>query len=62
MEIGIIGAGNIGITLGKQWLKIGHIVYFGVRDASLSSRWDELLRNVISDYKVVLVVQAVQSA
>jgi NADPH-dependent F420 reductase len=33
MKIGIIGAGNIGGGLGKRWLKAGHQVMFGSRDA-----------------------------
>lgn len=32
MRIGIIGAGNIGGTLGKAWSDRGHEVVFGVRD------------------------------
>lgn len=31
-KIGILGAGNIGGTLGKQWLRAGHEVWLGVRD------------------------------
>jgi predicted dinucleotide-binding enzyme len=31
MKIGIIGAGNVGGTLGKGWAKKGHQVCFGVR-------------------------------
>lgn len=31
MNIAIIGAGNIGRTLGLAWLKAGHAVKFGVR-------------------------------
>ncbi|WP_199247350.1 NAD(P)-binding domain-containing protein [[Phormidium] sp. ETS-05] len=34
MKIGILGAGNIGGTLGKLWAKRGHEVYFGVRDVN----------------------------
>ncbi|HVO79666.1 MAG TPA: NAD(P)-binding domain-containing protein [Terriglobales bacterium] len=34
MEIGIIGAGNVGGALGKGWAKKGHAVMFGVRDAA----------------------------
>jgi 8-hydroxy-5-deazaflavin:NADPH oxidoreductase len=34
MKIGIIGAGNIGGTLGRLWVQAGHIVRFGVRDPS----------------------------
>jgi predicted dinucleotide-binding enzyme len=31
MKIGIIGAGNVGGTLGQAWAKKGHDVFFGVR-------------------------------
>jgi len=34
MNIGIIGAGNIGGTLGRLWIEAGHSVRFGVRDAT----------------------------
>ncbi|MBV8534205.1 MAG: NAD(P)-binding domain-containing protein [Alphaproteobacteria bacterium] len=32
MNIAIIGAGNVGRTLGRAWAKRGHAVSFGVRD------------------------------
>lgn len=32
MKIAIIGAGNIGNTLGKKWAKAGHSIFYGVRD------------------------------
>jgi len=32
MKIAIIGAGNVGGTLGANWAQRGHDVYFGVRD------------------------------
>jgi NADPH-dependent F420 reductase len=32
MKIGIIGAGNVGGTLGKRWAAVGHQVKFGVRN------------------------------
>ena len=32
MEIAIIGAGNVGTTLGNAWIKRGHEVAFGIRD------------------------------
>lgn len=32
MKIGILGAGNIGGTLGRKWLAAGHTIVFGVRD------------------------------
>lgn len=34
MKIAIIGAGNIGGSLAKKWVKKGHNVMMGVRDAS----------------------------
>jgi predicted dinucleotide-binding enzyme len=34
MKIAIIGAGNVGGTLGRAWAKAGHEVMFGVRDPS----------------------------
>ena len=32
MNIGIIGSGNVGGTLGTRWAKGGHHVTFGSRD------------------------------
>ncbi|HSM25594.1 MAG TPA: NAD(P)-binding domain-containing protein [Anaerolineaceae bacterium] len=32
MKIAVIGAGNIGATLGKKWAKADHSVYYGVRE------------------------------
>src|SRR6202035_184278 len=32
MKIGVLGAGNVGGTLGRGWAKAGHEVKFGVRD------------------------------
>lgn len=40
MDIGIIGAGNIGGTLGRLLVNAGHRVQFGVRNAS---KWAELV-------------------
>ena len=37
MQIAVIGAGNIGRTLGGAWLRAGHEVRFGVRDPSSDS-------------------------
>jgi predicted dinucleotide-binding enzyme len=34
MRIGIIGAGSVGGALGRGWVRAGHEVTFGVRDAS----------------------------
>ena len=40
MKIGIIGSGNIGGNLGKNWAKVGHEVMF-------SSRHPEQLKSII---------------
>ena len=31
MGIGILGAGNVGATLGQLWARAGHAIHFGVR-------------------------------
>lgn len=41
MKIAIIGAGNIGGTLGKKWSAAGHDVHFGVRNPA-DSKHDAL--------------------
>lgn len=41
MNITIIGAGNIGGTLGKKWAAAGHQIWFGVRNPD-RSKFDEL--------------------
>src|SRR5687767_3099814 len=33
MKIGILGAGNMGGTLGRLWAALGHDVFFGLRDS-----------------------------
>lgn len=32
MRIAVIGAGNVGGTLGRRWAALGHQVTFGVRE------------------------------
>ena len=34
MKIAILGAGNIGGTLGSKWATAGHDILFGVRDVN----------------------------
>src|SRR2546425_12764587 len=43
MKIAIIGAGNVGGTLGSRWAKNGHTVTFGVRNPG-----DEKLKKLLS--------------
>ena len=44
MKIAILGAGNVGGTLGKGWAKKGHQVFFGVRHPD-----DEKTQNLIQE-------------
>ena len=37
MKIGIIGAGNMGTTLGDLWIAAGHDVLYGIRASDLTS-------------------------
>src|SRR5690348_14207613 len=37
MKIAVLGAGNVGGTLGEGWTRHGHEVYFGVRDPGSDS-------------------------
>jgi hypothetical protein len=37
MRIGILGAGNIGGTLGRRWAEQGHSIFYGVRDTQSAS-------------------------
>ena len=46
MKISILGAGNIGGTLGSKWIKAGHQVIFGVRDAHSSKTTSALQQAV----------------
>lgn len=57
MRIGIIGAGNVGGTLGRGWSRRGHEVLYGVRDAS-QTRVEELRTRLGGDAKVGTVPQA----
>ncbi len=59
-KIAIIGAGNVGSTLGKGWLKAGHEVVFGVRDPH-SSKTQKALA-LIAGAKTSTVQEAAKNA
>jgi predicted dinucleotide-binding enzyme len=40
MKLALIGAGNVGGTLGRVWASKGHLVYFGVRNPTASKNDD----------------------
>ncbi|HEY9847093.1 MAG TPA: NADPH-dependent F420 reductase [Candidatus Caenarcaniphilales bacterium] len=57
MKIGIMGAGNVGSTLGRIWAQTGHAVVFGVRDPE-SDKVRSLLANMGSSAKTGTIAQA----
>src|SRR5206468_9099009 len=61
MKIAIIGAGNVGGTLGARWAKNGHTVTFGVRNPG-----DEKLKNLLSNAggtaRAATIAEAVKDA
>jgi 8-hydroxy-5-deazaflavin:NADPH oxidoreductase len=59
MKIAILGAGNIGGTLGKKWLAAGHEVIFGVRD-SHSAKTTATLENAGGKIRAVDVDEALR--
>ena len=58
MKIAILGAGNIGGTLGGKWLAAGHEVAFGVRDANSPKTLSALGK--AKDARVMSVKDAIQ--
>lgn len=57
MNIGIIGAGNIGGGLGKVWASKGHNIVFGVRDPN-SEKTRKALAEIGSSAKAVSFAEA----
>jgi NADPH-dependent F420 reductase len=61
MKIAIIGAGNVGGTLGKRWARAGHEVAFGVRDPA-EARITALVRESGPSARAARVPEAVRDA
>ena len=57
MNIGILGAGRVGGTVGRRWQEAGHAVLFGVRDPS-GSRADEVRAAVGAEAMVGTLAEA----
>ena len=57
MEIAIIGAGNVGTALTTAWIRAGHFVLLGLRDAG---KHGELIRR--TGARALTPAQAVQGA
>jgi 8-hydroxy-5-deazaflavin:NADPH oxidoreductase len=45
MKISILGAGNVGGTLGRAWAANGHDVFFGVPDPQ-DAKTQQLLKSI----------------
>ncbi|MEZ4630823.1 MAG: NAD(P)-binding domain-containing protein [Deinococcales bacterium] len=61
MKIAVVGAGNIGSTLGQRWLEQGHSVHFAVRD--LSAEKVQTLKNKLHENKLnKAMVSVIQEA
>jgi 8-hydroxy-5-deazaflavin:NADPH oxidoreductase len=58
MKIGIIGAGDIGSTLGKAWAKRGHQIMFGIRNLE-SPKAKKILNSQDINLKVENIDQAI---
>jgi predicted dinucleotide-binding enzyme len=61
MNIGILGSGNIGVTLGGRWAKVGHNVVFGSRDPK-SQKLRELVRQCGDTARAATLEEAVAAA
>ena len=61
MKISILGAGNIGGTIGRKWVAQGHEVVFGVRDPN-SARVKALLNAIEGTASAAAVAAAVNGA
>ncbi len=61
MEIAIIGAGDVGGTLGRLWAKKGHQIMFGVRNLQSHNVFN-LIRSVDSGVKVGTIGEAASFA
>lgn len=61
MKIAIIGAGNVGGSLGKAWAKAGHTIIFGVRNPG-QGKTQPPLAKIGSAATAVLVPDAVRGA
>src|SRR5207245_2412055 len=57
MKIAIIGAGNVGGTLGTRWAKNGHVVTFGVRNPG-EEKVKKLLRDAGSNTRAATIADA----
>jgi predicted dinucleotide-binding enzyme len=61
LKIAVLGAGNIGGTLGKKWSAAGHKVYFGVNDPD--GKHAQTIRTELGDSAMIgTIEEALQGA
>ncbi|MGQ9848235.1 MAG: NAD(P)-binding domain-containing protein [Bacteroidales bacterium] len=58
MKIAIIGAGNVGGALAKQWAKAGHTIFLGLRD--LNSNNAKALEKISSNISSRTIEEAIK--
>lgn len=61
MDIAILGAGNVGSSLGRLWAARGHNIYYGVRDPQ-SDKTQAVLAETGTQAEAVTVPEAVNAA
>jgi predicted dinucleotide-binding enzyme len=61
MKIGVIGAGNIGGTIGKKWAEQGHEVVFGLRNPN-APKYRQLLETIEGRARAAAIAEAVEQA
>lgn len=61
MKLAIIGAGNVGGTLGQRWAQNGHDVLFGVRQPQ-GAKVQEVLRSAGANAGASSIAEAVATA
>lgn len=61
MKIAILGAGNVGSTLGKTWANNNHQVYFGVKNPT-ADKTQALIKDIGSNASANSVTEAVTDA
>lgn len=61
MNIAVIGAGNVGGTVGRRWAELGHEVIFGLRNPQ-SEKAQQLLQAIGGNVQAATIAEAVAAA
>lgn len=54
MKLAILGAGNVGSTLGQAWSKVGHKVFYGVKNPKTGTA-EMQVENAVSNAEIVVL-------